>query len=140
MGQSGGEERAKFERNQTHLYGKKLRRVSVTPVVQRVEAWMFFSLTFGSRSNGSLPGIVCWSFFSAVFSSAMKWLVGVLLVLVGLTLGTTGMHLIRMSELKKKDGHDKSYVYYVCGMPYHKRSRRSFCRAHLFSSVPTVCS
>ena len=41
MRQSGGEERARFERNQTHLYCKKLRRVSVTPVVQRVETWMF---------------------------------------------------------------------------------------------------
>ena len=40
MGQSG-EERARFERNQTHLYCKKLCRVSVTHVVQRVEAWMF---------------------------------------------------------------------------------------------------
>ena len=47
----------------------------------------------------------------------MKWLVGVLLVLVGLTLGTTGMHLIRMSELKKKAGHDKECCfYYICGM------------------------
>ena len=66
MGQSGGEERARFERNQTHLYCKKFCRVSVTHVVQRVEAWTFFPLTFGSRSNGSLPGIVCLSFFSAV--------------------------------------------------------------------------
>ena len=39
------------------------------------------------------------------------------MVLVGLTLGTTGMHLIRMSELKKKAGHDKECCfYYVCGM------------------------
>ena len=37
-------------------------------------------------------------------------------MLVGLTLGTTGMHLIRMSELKKKDVYNKSWVYYVCGM------------------------
>ena len=38
-------------------------------------------------------------------------------MLVGLTLGTTGMHLIRMSELKKKAGHDKECCfYYFCGM------------------------
>lgn len=43
MGEWGGEERARFKRNPTHLCCKKLSKVSVTPVVQRVETWIFFS-------------------------------------------------------------------------------------------------
>ena len=57
--------------------------------------------------------------FGAVCSSAMKWL-GVLLVIVGLSLGTTGMHLIRMSELKKKEGHDKECrLYFFLGIVFN---------------------
>ena len=49
----------------------------------------------------------------------MKWL-GVILVLFGLSLGTTGMHLIRMSELKKKEGQDKECrFYFFLGMIFN---------------------
>lgn len=51
------------------------------------------------------------SVFVISWRKKTQWLVGVIL-----SLGTTGMQLIRMSNLKSKDGHDKSWVYYVCGM------------------------
>ena len=38
---------------------------------------------------------------------AMRWLVGVGLVLLGLCIGTGGMHCIRISELKKLQGLPK---------------------------------
>ncbi|CAE7936458.1 unnamed protein product, partial [Symbiodinium sp. KB8] len=45
------------------------------------------------------------------------WLVGVGLVLAGLVLGTCGMHLIRVSELKKQSGHvAEGRICFAAGM------------------------
>ncbi|CAL1140507.1 unnamed protein product [Cladocopium goreaui] len=47
----------------------------------------------------------------------MRWVLGVALVIFGLTLGTGGMQLIRMSELKKKgEKFVESRTFFVLGM------------------------
>ena len=49
---------------------------------------------------------------------AMRWLVGVGLVLLGLCIGTGGMHCIRISELRKLRGLPMEGGAWKCPFPY----------------------
>ncbi|CAK8997078.1 unnamed protein product [Durusdinium trenchii] len=47
----------------------------------------------------------------------MRWLMGVALVLIGLAIGTAGMHFIRISELKKNSGNLlEGRFFFLAGM------------------------